>query len=391
MALIGRRGARVGRLSADGHVAMNDSTAASRPAARGACARWARARIELVAHERFPTAAPPETLDRIVAFFERHGRPRPRSASARFGPVESTRRSATWGTSTTTPKPGWAAQRRWRPALRDAARRPGRVRHRRQRGGAGRAALGRRAARLRQPLLPDRRHRDRRRPAARRRARARPHAPRGRPPPHSARPRPRPVRRRLPVSRRLLGGAGLRAGARRRAGGWRPIDLPDDHPAWELEAEYLALGILSIVMVASPQRVILGGGVMERAGAARAGPRRGCASSWPATSTRPLLGADIDRLPRLARRSATTPGCWARSRSPQQLDVGAQRRDGGLRSIRPSARPAPSPAPPRSRPPAPAPTRRSARRRPARPGPFDGSVKSMLSVCSAIACTGWSK
>ena len=41
--------------------------------------------------------------------------------------------------------------------------------------------------------------------------------------------------------------------------------LPDDHPAWELEAEYLALGILSIVMVASPHRVILGGGVMERA------------------------------------------------------------------------------------------------------------------------------
>jgi fructokinase len=30
-----------------------------------------------------------------------------------------------------------------------------------------------------------------------------------------------------------------------------------------LEAEYLALGILNIVLVASPQRVIVGGGVVE--------------------------------------------------------------------------------------------------------------------------------
>jgi fructokinase len=39
--------------------------------------------------------------------------------------------------------------------------------------------------------------------------------------------------------------------------------LPDDHPAWSLEAEYLALGILSIVCIASPHRVIAGGGVMR--------------------------------------------------------------------------------------------------------------------------------
>ena len=41
--------------------------------------------------------------------------------------------------------------------------------------------------------------------------------------------------------------------------------LSDDHPAWPLEAEYLALGILSIVLVASPRRVVAGGGVMQRA------------------------------------------------------------------------------------------------------------------------------
>jgi fructokinase len=44
-----------------------------------------------------------------------------------------------------------------------------------------------------------------------------------------------------------------------------PKELPDEHPAWEIEADYVALGILSIVMVASPERVIVGGGVMERA------------------------------------------------------------------------------------------------------------------------------
>ena len=42
-------------------------------------------------------------------------------------------------------------------------------------------------------------------------------------------------------------------------------DLPEDHPAWELEARYLALGLVNILCVLSPQRFILGGGVMEQA------------------------------------------------------------------------------------------------------------------------------
>ena len=41
-------------------------------------------------------------------------------------------------------------------------------------------------------------------------------------------------------------------------------DLPEDHPAWELEAHYLALGLVNILCVLSPQRIILGGGVMEQ-------------------------------------------------------------------------------------------------------------------------------
>jgi len=40
--------------------------------------------------------------------------------------------------------------------------------------------------------------------------------------------------------------------------------LPDDHPAWDLEAHYLALGIQSWICTLSPQRIVLGGGVLGR-------------------------------------------------------------------------------------------------------------------------------
>jgi fructokinase len=41
-------------------------------------------------------------------------------------------------------------------------------------------------------------------------------------------------------------------------------NLPPDHPAWTLEAHYLALGIVNILTVLAPQRVIMGGGVMDQ-------------------------------------------------------------------------------------------------------------------------------
>lgn len=46
--------------------------------------------------------------------------------------------------------------------------------------------------------------------------------------------------------------------------GSRGEDLPPGHPAWYLEAEYIALGAANIITILSPQRVILGGGVMEQ-------------------------------------------------------------------------------------------------------------------------------
>jgi fructokinase len=41
-------------------------------------------------------------------------------------------------------------------------------------------------------------------------------------------------------------------------------DIPTDHPAWALEAEYLSAGVVNVVSVLSPQRVIVGGGVTQQ-------------------------------------------------------------------------------------------------------------------------------
>jgi fructokinase len=40
--------------------------------------------------------------------------------------------------------------------------------------------------------------------------------------------------------------------------------LPDDHPAWELEATYISAALNNIICTLSPQRIVLGGGVMKR-------------------------------------------------------------------------------------------------------------------------------
>ncbi len=53
------------------------------------------------------------------------------------------------------------------------------------------------------------------------------------------------------------------AGAIRQRWGCDPRELTDEAP-WELEAHYLALGIANVVCMVSPERVILGGGVMKQ-------------------------------------------------------------------------------------------------------------------------------
>ena len=42
--------------------------------------------------------------------------------------------------------------------------------------------------------------------------------------------------------------------------------LPDAHPAWDLEAEYIALALLNLIYAYSPQRIVLGGGVSQHPG-----------------------------------------------------------------------------------------------------------------------------
>jgi fructokinase len=58
---------------------------------------------------------------------------------------------------------------------------------------------------------------------------------------------------------------GLASGPAMQARWGRPAEsLPDDHPAWALEARYLALALNNFICALSPRRIILGGGVMER-------------------------------------------------------------------------------------------------------------------------------
>jgi fructokinase len=43
--------------------------------------------------------------------------------------------------------------------------------------------------------------------------------------------------------------------------GQRPETLPDSHPAWDLEAEYIGLALVNLIYAYSPLRIVLGGGV----------------------------------------------------------------------------------------------------------------------------------
>lgn len=58
---------------------------------------------------------------------------------------------------------------------------------------------------------------------------------------------------------------GLASGPAMKARWGQPAhDLPDQHPAWDLQARYLAILCLNISMTTMPERIILGGGVMQR-------------------------------------------------------------------------------------------------------------------------------
>jgi fructokinase len=245
---------------------------------------------DIVAQETFATGDPGPTLERIAAFFERGPRPAAIGVGS-FGPVDLDRRSATWGHVTTTPKPGWA-HTPVAPVLRDRLGVPvafdtdvtaaaiGEHRWGAAAGvenvcyltvgtgiGAGLLVEGHPVHGLVHPevghlRIPHDRERD-------------------------------PFAGNCPRHGDCWEGlaAGPAIAARWQA---NPRELPDDHPAWALEAEYVALGILAIVLVASPERVIAGGGVLERPGVL-AGARAGLVALNAGYLQPPLIGAEVDR------------------------------------------------------------------------------------------------
>lgn len=80
--------------------------------------------------------------------------------------------------------------------------------------------------------------------------------------------------------------------------GMRAEELPADHPAWRLEAQYIALAIENILYVLSPRRIIVGGSVRKggQLGEARFFEwiRRGVQASLNGYVVSSAVGAGID-------------------------------------------------------------------------------------------------
>jgi fructokinase len=245
---------------------------------------------DITAEETFPTAEPEPTLARIAEFFERGPRPDVIGVGS-FGPVDLDPASPTWGHVTSTPKPGWAhtavapmlAERLGVPVRFDTdvtTAAMGEQRWGAAAGvdsvcyltvgtgiGAGLLIEGRPVHGLVHPevghlRVPHDRERD-------------------------------PFAGACPSHGDCWEGLAA-GGAIGQRWGVDPRELADDHPAWELEAEYVALGILAIVFVASPRRVVIGGGVMARPGLLDAVRARLVDLNAGYLET-PMLGDAIDR------------------------------------------------------------------------------------------------
>lgn len=220
-----------------------------------------RGPAELEAEATFPTTTPAQTLERTAAFLGDHAHRLEAVGVASFGPVDPNPRSPTYGYITSTPKPGWrdtdvagTLQRALGVPVRldtdvNAAG-LGEQRWGAARGletflyltvGTGIGGGGMANGRLLHGLLhPEMGH-----------IRI----------PHDSRRDPFPGA--CPFHGDCL--EGLAAGPALQARwGLQPEALPDDHPAWPLEAHYLALAVANFICSLSPQRIVLGGGVMQR-------------------------------------------------------------------------------------------------------------------------------
>jgi fructokinase len=215
------------------------------------------------AEARFPTTAPEETIGRAIEFLRREGGDALAAVGiGSFGPVDPNPASPTFGYITTTPKPGWA-----HTDLAGAVRRAlgvpvgfdtdvnaaalGEHRWGAAQGldtfvyltvGTGIGGGGMANGRLMHGLVhPEMGH-----------IRI----------PHDWAKDPYPGC--CPYHGDCF--EGLASGPAIE-GRWhaRGETLPADHPAWPLEAEYLALGLASLICTLSPQRLVVGGGIMQQA------------------------------------------------------------------------------------------------------------------------------
>ncbi|MEZ4866670.1 MAG: ROK family protein [Caldilineaceae bacterium] len=216
---------------------------------------------DIIAETRFPTSRPAEAIGNAIAFFRTQPVPLTAIGVASFGPVDPDPRSSTFGFVTTTPKPHWANTDFVGP-LRQALGVPvgfdtdvngaalGEHRWGAAQGldtfvyltiGTGLGGGGLVNGKLLHGLIhPEMGHM------------LVPHDWEADPyggfcPYHGD------------CWEGLAAGPGLE-------GRWqtRAENLGPDHPAWALEAHYLALGLMNIITVLSPQRIIMGGGVMDQ-------------------------------------------------------------------------------------------------------------------------------
>ncbi len=214
---------------------------------------------------RFPTTAPEECIGKSVAFFQEAAAKHGGLAAvgiASFGPLDPAPASPTFGHITTTPKPGWAHTALAGPIARalgvpvgfdtdvnGAAL--GEFRWGAAQGmdtfvyitvgtgiGGGAMVNGGLVHGLMHPEMG-----------------------------HVFPPHDRtedPFEGLCPYHRDCLEGLASGPAIERRWGA-RAETLSPEHPAWDLEAKYLAHGIVPQIYILSPQRVILGGGVMDQA------------------------------------------------------------------------------------------------------------------------------
>jgi fructokinase len=220
---------------------------------------------DVQAEERFPTSTPDATLGRALAFFrDEQARLGPLAALGigSFGPVDLQPGSPTFGFITSTPKPGWknvdvAGPFRRALGLRVAfdtdvnAAALGEWRWGAARGldtflyltiGTGIGGGGLVGGQLMHGLV---------------------HPEIG----HLRLPRD-PAVDPFPGACPFHGDCleGLASGPAILARWGRPAEaLPSDHPAWALEARYLALALVNLICTVSPQRILMGGGVMDQA------------------------------------------------------------------------------------------------------------------------------